>query len=306
MTRIYLPKDMAALALGADRVARTLQAEAARRGLVLDVVRTGTRGAIWLEPLLEVETPEGRIAYGPVQTADVAGLLDAGLLDGGAHALRIGRPEEHSWFAGQTRLTFARCGIIDPVSVEDYRAHGGYAGLERALELGDVALVDEIKLSGLRGRGGAGLPDGHQVEHRPSGVAADRKYIVCNADEGDSGTFADRMLMEGDPLSLVEGMTIAAVAVGATQGLHLHPVGISARHPHHARRDRGRPTGRAARRRHHGVRPQLSTLKSGWAPAPISAARRPRCSKAWKASAASCAPSRRCRRSRGCSASRRS
>ncbi len=217
MTRIYLPQDMAALALGADKVLRTLQAEAARRGLALDVVRTGTRGAIWLEPLLEVETPEGRIAYGPVQAADVTGLLNAGLLQGGAHALRIGRPEEHPWFAGQTRLTFARCGVIDPVSVADYRAHGGYAGLERALGLGDVALVDEVKLSGLRGRGGAGFPTG--IKWNTVRLAqSDRKYIVCNADEGDSGTFADRMLMEGDPLSLVEGMTIAAVAVGATKG----------------------------------------------------------------------------------------
>ncbi|MGI4943308.1 MAG: formate dehydrogenase beta subunit [Janthinobacterium lividum] len=217
MTRIFLPQDMAALALGADAVLRTLRAEAAARSCDLDVVRTGTRGAVWLEPLLEVETPEGRIAYGPVQAADVPGLLDAGLLDGGAHPLRIGRPEEHPWFAGQTRLTFARCGVVDPVSVEDYRAHGGYAGLERALELGAEATVDEVKLSGLRGRGGAGFPTGikwNTVRLAP----ADRKYIACNADEGDSGTFADRMLMEGDPLSLIEGMTIAAVSVGATKG----------------------------------------------------------------------------------------
>ncbi len=217
MTRIYLPADMAALAVGADRVLRALQAEAARRGLALDVVRTGTRGAVWLEPLLEVGTPEGRTAYGPVTPADVPGLLDAGLLQGGAHPLRIGRPEDHPWFAGQTRLTFARCGVIDPVSVEDYRAHGGYAGLARAVAMGAEATVDEVKASGLRGRGGAGFPTGikwNTVRLAP----ADRKYVVCNADEGDSGTFADRMLMEGDPLSLIEGMTIAAVAVGATKG----------------------------------------------------------------------------------------
>ncbi len=208
---------MAALALGADAVLRALRAEAAARGCDLDVVRTGTRGAVWLEPLLEVETPEGRIAYGPVQAADVPGLLDAGLLDGGAHPLRIGRPEQHPWFAGQTRLTFARCGVVDPVSVEDYRAHGGYAGLQRALELGAEATVDEVKLSGLRGRGGAGFPTG--IKWNTVRLAlADRKYIACNADEGDSGTFADRMLMEGDPFSLIEGMTIAAVSVGATKG----------------------------------------------------------------------------------------
>ncbi len=227
MTRIFLPQDAAALALGADRVLRALQSEAARRGLALDVVRTGTRGAIWMEPLLEVETPEGRIAYGPVRAQDVPGLLDAGLLEGGAHDLRIGVPDEHPWFKNQTRLNFARCGVIDPVSVEDYRAHGGYAGLERAIALGGEAVVDEIKVSGLRGRGGAGFPTGikwNTVRLAP----ADRKYIVCNADEGDSGTFADRMTMEGDPLSLIEGMTIAAVAVGATVGY----VYIRSEYPH--------------------------------------------------------------------------
>ncbi len=217
MTRIFLPQDMAALALGADAVLRALRSGAAARGCDLDVIRTGTRGAVWLEPLLEVETPECRIAYGPVQAADVPGLLDAGLLDGGAHPLRIGRPEEHPWFAGQTRLTFARCGVVDPVSVEDYRAHGGYAGLERALAMGAEATVDEVKLSGLRGRGGAGFPTG--IKWNTVRLAqADRKYVACNADEGDSGTFADRMLMEGDPFSLIEGMTIAAAAVGATKG----------------------------------------------------------------------------------------
>ncbi len=216
MTRIYLPQDMAALALGADRVLRALRAEASRLGIDLDVVRTGTRGAVWLEPLLEVETPEGRIGYGPVQPGDVPGLLDI-LANGGAHALRIGRPEDHPWFANQTRHTFARCGIVDPLSVADYRAHGGYAGLARALELGAEAIVDEVKVSGLRGRGGAGFPTGikwNTVRLAPS----DQKYVACNADEGDSGTFADRMLMEGDPLCLIEGMTIAGLAVGATKG----------------------------------------------------------------------------------------
>jgi formate dehydrogenase iron-sulfur subunit len=217
VTRLYLPCDAAAVALGADQVMRVLEREAAARGIALDVIRTGTRGAVWLEPLLEVETPEGRIGYGPVTTADVAGLLDAGMLTGSDHPKRIGRPEKHPWFARQTRLTFARCGIVDPTSVEDYRAHGGYAGLDRALAAEGPAIIDEVKLSGLRGRGGAGFPTG--IKWNTVALAeADRKYIVCNADEGDSGTFADRMLMEGDPLSLIEGMTIAAVAVGATKG----------------------------------------------------------------------------------------
>jgi formate dehydrogenase iron-sulfur subunit len=217
VTRLYLPGDAAAIALGADQVMRALEREAAARRILLDVVRTGTRGAVWLEPLLEVETPEGRIGYGPVTSRDVAGLFEAGFLTGGEHAKRIGRPEDHPWFAGQMRLTFARCGIVDPTSVEDYRANGGYAGLDRALAAAGPAIIDEVKLSGLRGRGGAGFPTG--IKWNTVALAkADRKYIVCNADEGDSGTFADRMLMEGDPLSLIEGMTIAAVAVGATKG----------------------------------------------------------------------------------------
>ncbi|MFH5924008.1 formate dehydrogenase beta subunit [Roseomonas xinghualingensis] len=217
MTRIYLPQDAAALALGAEAVLRALRAEAAMRGVALDVVRTGTRGAVWLEPLLEVETPEGRIGYGPVKPGDISGLLDAGLLEGGSHPLRIGRPEEHPWFAGQTRLSFARCGIVDPVSVEDYRAHGGFTGLEKALGMSGEAIVDEVKLSGLRGRGGAGFPTG--IKWNTVRLAqADRKYVVCNADEGDSGTFADRMLMEGDPFCLIEGMAIAGIAAGATKG----------------------------------------------------------------------------------------
>ncbi len=217
MTTIFVPADAAALALGANRVADAIQAEAARRGAAVRVVRTGSRGMVFLEPLVEVMTEAGRMGYGPVRAADVPGLFDAGLLEGGAHPLAIGRPEEHPWQAGQTRLTFRRCGVVDPSSVADYRAHGGYAGLQRALAMDGTAIVDEIKLSGLRGRGGAGFPTGikwNTVRLAP----AEQRYVVCNADEGDSGTFADRMIMEGDPLSLVEGMTVAAIAVGATQG----------------------------------------------------------------------------------------
>ncbi len=230
MTRMFVPGDAAALALGAEGVVRALRREAAARGLALEIVRTGSRGAVWLEPLVEVETAEGRIAYGPVAAEDVAGLYEAGLCDGAAHRLRIGRPEEHPWFAEQLRLTFARCGIIDPVSIEDYRAHGGLAGLERARAMSQAAIVDMVKASGLRGRGGAGFPTG--IKWNTVRLAqADCKYIVCNADEGDSGTFADRMLMEGDPLCLVEGMAIAGAAVGARYGY----IYIRSEYPHAVR-----------------------------------------------------------------------
>ncbi|WP_407529261.1 formate dehydrogenase beta subunit [Methylobacterium oryzisoli] len=214
---ITVPRDAVALGLGANRVVRALVAGAARRGLDLRIVRTGSRGLFWLEPMIEVATPEGRVAYGPVRPDDVEALLDAGLAEGGSHALRLGDPEKILYLARQHRLTFHRCGVIDPVSVEDYRAHGGYRGLEAALRLGSEATVDAVRRSGLRGRGGAGFPAG--IKWNTVMLAqADRKYVVCNADEGDSGTFADRLMMEGDPFALIEGMTIAGIAVGATRG----------------------------------------------------------------------------------------
>ena len=214
---LYVPRDAVALGLGANKVARALFAGAERRGLDVTIVRTGSRGLFWLEPMVEVATPEGRIAYGPVTVSDVDALLDAGLSTGGAHRLCLGDPEKIPFLARQQRLTFHRCGVIDPVSVADYRAHGGYRGLEAALRLGPEGTVAAVRDSGLRGRGGAGFPAGIKW-NTVMLAAADQKYVVCNADEGDSGTFADRMMMEGDPFNLIEGMTIAAVATGATRG----------------------------------------------------------------------------------------
>jgi formate dehydrogenase iron-sulfur subunit len=216
-TTVFVPRDMMAVAFGADRVAAAAAEGAARRGADVRIVRTGSRGLQWLEPLVEVALPEGRIAYGPVRPGDVEGLLDAGLLSGGAHALRVGRPEDMPYLARQTRLTFSHCGITDPLSLDDYRSHGGLAGLENALAMAPDAVVAYVKLSGLRGRGGAGFPTGIKWA-TVLAAQANRKYVVCNADEGDSGTFADRLLMEGDPFCLIEGMAIAGIAVGATKG----------------------------------------------------------------------------------------
>ncbi|MGA9137494.1 MAG: NADH-quinone oxidoreductase subunit NuoF [Methylovirgula sp.] len=216
MTRVFVPKDAAALAVGADKIAKRIGEIASERGEKVTLVRTGSRGMFFLEPLVEVETEAGRIAYGPVTPRDVASLFDADFLAGGAHPLRIGRPEEHPFLARQTRLTFTRCGITDPLSLEDYATHDGWRGLKRALEIGPAAIVAEVTQSGLRGRGGAGFPTGIKWK-TVADTQSDRKYIVCNADEGDSGTFADRMVMEGDPFMLIEGMAIAALAVGATK-----------------------------------------------------------------------------------------
>ncbi|VTZ48524.1 NAD-dependent formate dehydrogenase, Molybdenum containing, beta subunit [Methylocella tundrae] len=217
MTKIFIPKDVAALAVGADRIAAKVAAEAQARGQSVEIVRTGSRGMFFLEPLIEVETERGRIGYGPVKVSDVAALFDAGLMSGGDHPLRIGRTEDHPFFIRQTRLTFARCGVIDPVSLADYAAHEGWRGLARAIEIGPASTIAEVTKSGLRGRGGAGFPTGIKWK-TVADAPADRRYIVCNADEGDSGTFADRMIMEGDPFALIEGMTIAAIAVGASKG----------------------------------------------------------------------------------------
>jgi formate dehydrogenase iron-sulfur subunit len=217
MTRVFISRDSTALSLGAEQVAKALVQQASSKGLSVEIVRNGSRGLFWLEPLVEVETSQGRVAYGPVQTEDVASLLDAGFLEGKQHPLYLGNIEEIAYFKNQNRLTFARVGLTDPVNIEDYLAHEGYRGLKNALALQPSEIVKQVTDSGLRGRGGAAFPTGikwNTVLNAP----AEQKYIVCNADEGDSGTFSDRMVMEGDPFVLIEGMTIAGLAVGATQG----------------------------------------------------------------------------------------
>ena len=224
--RLYIPIDAAAIAVGAEEVTAAIRNASARHKVAVDIVRNGSRGLYWLEPLVEIDTPAGRVAYGPAAPSDADSLLTA-FLGNGAHTLRLGPTEEIAWLKRQTRLTFARCGIVDPRSLDDYRAHGGYKGLQRAISAGAEATIEEVVQSGLRGRGGAGFPTG--IKWRTvAQTAAPQKYVVCNADEGDSGTFADRMIMEGDPFVLIEGMTIAATAVGATKGY----IYIRSEYPH--------------------------------------------------------------------------
>jgi formate dehydrogenase iron-sulfur subunit len=214
---VYVPRDASALSLGAEEVARAIDREARTRRADVRLIRNGSRGLYWLEPMVEVVTAAGRMAYGPVKPADVAGLFAADFLRGAKHALSQGLTEEIPYLKSQQRLTSARVGVIDPTSIADYVAHGGYAGLRRALSMTQAEIVQAVLDSGLRGRGGAAFPTGIKwktvLDQPPT-----QKYVTCNADEGDSGTFSDRMLMEGDPLTLIEGMTIAGIAVGATQG----------------------------------------------------------------------------------------
>jgi formate dehydrogenase iron-sulfur subunit len=217
MTTVYLPRDSAATSVGADEVAVALERETAVAGRQIRLVRNGTRGMLWLEPLLEVDTDRGRVGYGPVQPEDVGDLIAAGVLDGATHELCLGVIDDLPWMRDQKRLCLARVGVTDPLSTDDYVNHGGLAGLRRALELDPSEVVAEVTDSGLRGRGGAGFPAGIKWK-AVADTAADVKFVCCNADEGDSGTFADRIVMEGDPFALVEGMAIAGYAVGASEG----------------------------------------------------------------------------------------
>ncbi|PBC09949.1 NADH-quinone oxidoreductase subunit NuoF [Mesorhizobium sp. WSM3859] len=225
--RIYIPADSGALALGAEKVARAIEKELKERGVEAKIVRNGSRGAYFLEPMVEVATAEGRVAYGPVKPSDVKSLFDSGFLKGGHHKRWLGAPDKIPFFAKQTRLTFARCGINDPLSLDAYKSLGGLRGLQNAVAMAPADVVKQVTESGLRGRGGAGFPTGIKWK-TVLDTAGAQKYIVCNADEGDSATFADRMIMEGDPFVLIEGMAIAGIATGATKGF----VYIRSEYPH--------------------------------------------------------------------------
>ncbi|WP_420409327.1 formate dehydrogenase beta subunit [Hoeflea sp.] len=217
IAKIYIPGDAGSVGIGADKVADCMAEAIKAHGANAQIVRNGSRGMYWLEPMVEVETAKGRVAYGPVKPSDVEDLFANGMLEGADHPLCLGLTEEIPFLKRQTRLTFARCGITDPLSIADYRAHGGLAGLENALGMKPQEIVAQVTDSGLRGRGGAGFPTGIKWK---TVLEADgpQKFIVCNADEGDSGTFADRMIMEGDPFVVIEGMIIAGIATGATKG----------------------------------------------------------------------------------------
>jgi formate dehydrogenase iron-sulfur subunit len=214
---VFVPSDTTARSVGADAVAETIRVTAAERGADIQIVRNGSRGLYWLEPMVEVDVAGERRAYGPIQADDVAGLFDADFLTGGDHPKSLGPTEAIPYLAEQTRLTFARVGVIEPLSLDDYLDYGGYDGLRNAVNLDGDKIVAMVTDSGLRGRGGAAFPTGIKWQ-TVRDAAGDQKYVTCNADEGDSGTFADRMIMESDPFVLIEGMTIAGLAVGATQG----------------------------------------------------------------------------------------
>ncbi len=227
MTKVFVSMDSAALSMGANEVAAAISEHAAKAGHDVTIVRNGSRGMLWLEPLVEVETEAGRVGYANVSADQIPELLASGFLSGSSHDSCLGLVEELDFLKNQTRITFARVGVTDPLSLADYEAHGGLKGLRNAIAMTPANIVNEVTESGLRGRGGAGFPAGIKW-NTVLNTESDQKYVCCNADEGDSGTFADRMLMEGDPFTLIEGMIIAGIAVGATEGL----IYVRSEYPH--------------------------------------------------------------------------
>ncbi len=210
--KVFVPRETSAISVGADDVAIAIARRSKQLGTKIELIRNGSWGACWLEPLVEVQVGEQRIAYGNVTPADVDSLFESGFLEGGEHKRRLGPTQEVPWLINQDRWTFWRCGLTAPLSLDDYLAHHGFKALKAAFEMGSDAVIEAVTAAGLRGRGGAGFPTG--IKWRTVADApGDQKYITCNADEGDSGTFSDRMLMEGDPFSLIESMTIAGFAV---------------------------------------------------------------------------------------------
>jgi len=216
-TKIYVPRETAAISVGADEVAVEIARVAKKTGVEIELIRNGSWGASWLEPLVEVEVNSTRIAYGNVTADDVAGMFAGDFVNGGEHARRLGPIMEVSYLIKQSRWSFWRCGLINPLSIEDFERHQGFKALQKAFADGAESVLETVTASGLRGRGGAGFPTG--IKWRTvANTPGEQKYIACNADEGDSGTFSDRLLMEGDPLGLIEGMMIAGFAVGANKG----------------------------------------------------------------------------------------
>jgi formate dehydrogenase iron-sulfur subunit len=216
-TKVYVPRETAAISVGANEVAVEIARQAKKSGAGIELIRNGSWGASWLEPLVEVLVDERRIAYGNVTAADVPDMFASGFLTGGDHDRRVGPIMSIPYLMNQDRWTFWRCGLVDPLSFDDFRAHQGFKALEKAFDIGAEAVIGAVKTSGLRGRGGAGFPAGIKWQ-TVADADGDQKYIACNADEGDSGTFSDRILMEGDPLGLIESMMIAGFAVGANRG----------------------------------------------------------------------------------------
>jgi len=233
MSSVYIGMGTCGLATGAKKVETAVSAWADKTGREITIIPTGCVGYCQVEPIMDIVTDEGiRLSYGNVTEKNVEALLDSVLVNRNYGTENLlgqykndkaaipGLPfiNEHPFFKKQVKYVLRNCGVINPESLLDYKAQGGFKGLERALKLSQKEVIEEVLKSGLRGRGGAGFPTGKKWEFAYVNEA-DKKYVICNADEGDPGAFMDRSLMEGDPFSLIEGMMIAGYAIGADEGV---------------------------------------------------------------------------------------
>ncbi|GAI14344.1 unnamed protein product, partial [marine sediment metagenome] len=216
-------------AAGALATLEALEKELSRRSIEVKVIQVGCMGLCYAEPLVTISKPDSlRIVYhnltpelvprlieGYIMSDDPCLELALGILEGGEEESPY--IPELLRFEHELRLVLRRCGYIDPKSINHYIANGGYSGLEKALKLQPEEIIEEIKGSGLRGRGGAGFPTGRKWESCRN-AKGEPKYVVCNADEGDPGAFMDRVVLESDPQQVIEGMIIAGYAISAKQG----------------------------------------------------------------------------------------
>ncbi len=217
--RVLVSAGTSGLSAGAAQVADRIQTALLRTGLGRSwrVVRTGDRG-LFRDVIVEIAPDEGEpTTYVRVTPEDAEPLVESHLLAGKPYSRRLARKSERRFFEGQLRVVLENCGEIDPENIEEYRDRGGYEALAKALGMVPEAVIDEIEHSGLRGRGGAGFPTG--TKWRFAARSRDpEKYVICNADEGDPGAFMDRSVLEGDPHAVLEGLSIAAYAIGAKEG----------------------------------------------------------------------------------------
>ena len=289
MNKVYIGMGTCGLATGAGKVREAVEKWAESRGQSIEITPTGCIGFCQVEPIMDVVVESGhRLSYGQVQPEDVSFILDEALnknnykIDGLLGQHRNGSTplegipclEEHPFFRKQLKKVLRNCGIINPVSLEEYKASGGFAGLGKALAMTPRDVIDEVTRSGLRGRGGGGFTTGKKWLFAYNENNA-KKYIVCNADEGDPGAFMDRALMEGDPYAVLEGIMIAGYAIGADEGI----VYCRAEYPLAIRRleiaieamkKKGFSKVRSTERS------SLSRYVSRWGPGPLSAARKQR------------------------------
>ena len=217
--RVVIGQGSCGVATGARKTAAEFEKQIAEKKLNIDVDITGCVGTCYLEPIVDIYDDDGKMTrYVRVKPDKVEKIVEDHLISNKIVEDQAISEEDKLFIEKQQRVVLRNCGVINPENIDEYIAADGYKAIEKALSMKPEAVIDEIRISGLRGRGGAGFPTWFKwnATRRHPG---DRKYLVCNADEGDPGAFMDRSVLEGDPHSLIEGMIIGGYAIGANYGV---------------------------------------------------------------------------------------